>query len=241
MRLYLILTVILFSLVFYLNRAYASPYDLIGQKNLQTPYTKDTFIIQNPPSYYNTDKLTTLKYVAMGDSLTAGVGSDKYQDTFPYVYAQNLLNKSYEVTFVNLSEPGITSSELVKNQLSKAITENPDYITLLIGINDVHNFNSLDQFRKNLSTTLNELHTSTHANITLMTIPLLGVDNFPYPFNYLLQRRTNEFNQAIKTLPEIKYARLVDLYLPGPDYYSSDKFHPNNQGYIFWGKLINAD
>ncbi len=248
MRLTAILLALLLALTVYLNRSYAAFYDLIGQKHLGSPYTRNTFLIESLPTDFKNDKLTTVKYVALGDSLTAGVGSTNYKETYPYIAAKKLLSKSYEVTFENLGKPGAESSDVLNSQIPKAVLENPDYVSILVGINDIHNLKSITEYKRNMSQILETLKTKTHAKITVIDIPLLGYENWQFPYRDLLDLRTRQFNDALKNLPEIKNVNFIDLYtrsreqfLLDKNLYSSDLFHPNNQGYIFWGNLINVN
>lgn len=205
-------------------------------------------MLETPPTDFKNDKLTTLKYVALGDSLTAGVGATDYKDTYPYIAAQKLLAKSFEVTYVNFGMSGAESSNVLNSQVPKALLENPDYISVMVGINDVHNLRSVGEYQKNMSQILKILETKTKAKITVINIPLLGYENWRSPYRDLLDLRTKQFNDALKNLPEIKGTNFIDLYtqtkeqfLLDTSLYSSDLFHPNNQGYILWGNLINVN
>jgi len=71
------------------------------------------------------------------------------------------------------------------------------------------------------------------------------------PYNYLLNFRTKQFNDAIiSVVDSTKSDRIhvIDLYkhsynLARNDkkYYSSDLFHPSAYGYALWGDFLNAD
>ena len=227
----------------YLLFMYARFYNNIGEKNLQSPYSQNRFTLDNP------QKEGVIKYVALGDSLTAGVGSDDVKSTFVYQVASNFSKQFGKVEAVNLGQPGATSEDLIVDQLSVAIDEKPDYVTLLIGVNDIHNKVKVADYKSRLSYILNELLTKTNTRIILINLPYLGaLDVVPYPLNDALDLRTREFNKVVAELGHDDRIKLVDLYTPSYQpflenlsYYASDHFHPSDEGYLLWGKVINAD
>lgn len=239
----LLILVIIFLIVGYLYFAYARIYNYIGEKKLSNPITPKTYLLGN------TKSKVIIKYVALGDSLTAGVGSSNDNNTFPFIIAQKLVRNNNEVLLINLGEPGATTVEVISRQLSQAIKENPDYITLLIGINDMHNFQSLSRFQINFQFIVSELKERTHAKITVINIPYLGSDMLIYPpYNFIFELRTKQFNEIINKISLEKNVKYVDLYSQTNQLfkknnrlYSSDQFHPSSEGYKLWGELINAD
>lgn len=194
----------------------------------------------------------SVKYVALGDSLTAGVGSSTVDETFVYSYASHLLEKHSKVEILNFAQPGGTTVDVLNYQVPQAITEQPEYITLLIGVNDIHNKRTNTDFKKKYSAILDELLTQTTAKITVIEIPYIGSSRLVYPpFNYLLNARTQLFNKTILDLvtkrANTERVQLVPLYKEtylyskqNNQYYSADLFHPSGEGYTFWGKIINA-
>lgn len=231
----------------YLFLSYVRFYHLIGKENLQRPYTQEPIILVNPQGN------GTATYVVLGDSLSAGVGSSTIQDTFPYRYAEKLLEQYKEVKIVNIAQPGGMTTEVIENQISRAITQKPDYITLLIGTNDMHNKKTVTKFRKNYQYILDELLMKTDAHITVITVPYIGSPKVVYfPFNDVMNFRIRQFNTVISNVvnasPQRNRITFIDLYTKtytefkkdGP-HYASDLFHPSNAGYILWSKIINAD
>lgn len=221
-------------------------YHYIGFNNLKSPYNNNNYLVLR-----NNLGIGSASYIALGDSLSAGVGSTKISDTFVYIYALGLLDTYKEVTLTNLAQPGGTTDDLINYQLWEAIKQNPEYITLLIGTNDMHNKKSTNEFYENYFYILRELLTKTGAQITVINIPYLGSGKSVYPpFNFLLNYRTKQFNKTIKdVVRNIGYKdriKEIDLYnstylisKSNPNYYSSDEFHPSNKGYVIWGNLIN--
>jgi len=215
--------------------------------NLQSPDNENFLTFENP------GKGGSVKYVALGDSLSAGVGSDKVEETIVYQFALNLSKDYGKVDTLNLALPGGTTEDVIKDQLPLTINEKPGYVTLLIGINDIHNKFTDGQFTANYSHILNELLTKTEAKIVVINLPYLGASQaIRFPYNWLLNSRTKEFNGKISgVISEIEHQgriRQVDLYgktyktfNKDPKNYASDLFHPSGEGYLVWSKIINEN
>jgi lysophospholipase L1-like esterase len=228
----------------YINRSYAHIYNTIDSVALTSPDKLRTYLIAN-----NMAAKSTLTYVALGDSLSSGVGANKYEESFPYLLAQYLAGNDYQVTLRNHSAPGAKTADLLTGLLPGAIKDNPDIITLLIGTNDVHSNISQKDFSAGYEQILKRLSTETKAKIYIINLPFIGAtDLILPPHNYLLDQRTKKFNAIIKNLA-IKYqVKYIDLYTstealfkkPG-SYYSADFFHPSAEGYKIWADLIYAD
>ncbi len=211
--------------------------------NLSSPYTTSRVVLENPQGK------GTVTYVVLGDSLGAGVGAQTVEETYPYLLAKKLSDTYQKIELVNLAVPGAVSKEVLDGQLTKALTENPDYISLLIGINDIHNRVPLATFRQTYQNILDSLESNTQAKIVVINLPYLGSKTaMRFPFNVILATRTREFNKVIKSLVDQHNPRfvLVDLYSATEeardhqDYYAKDNFHPSGEGYLFWSKAINV-
>lgn len=232
----------LFLILGYLIFSYLRIYRYAGDVVLQNPYVTDSFTLENPRGQ------GSIQYVALGDSLSVGLGSQSVNETFVYQYALKLSEKYSQVKVINFGQSGATTKNLVDRQLAQAIAQNPDYITLLIGINDIHAQVSTDDFKRNYQYILSELVNKTKAQIIVINLPYLGSYKLIVPpFNTILDSRTKNFNSIISGGASNKRIKLVDLYgktyqvfSQDPKYYSSDLFHPSAEGYMLWSKIINA-
>jgi lysophospholipase L1-like esterase len=236
----LIFTCALFMWLFF---SYAHIYNVIGEFNLKSPYQQNTFTAGDLKS------ATHIRYVALGDSLSAGVGSSDVEHTIVYQYAKKLSATGAAVDVVNLAWPGDETEEVVANQLPAAIEQRPDYVTVFIGINDIHEKRSFTHYRNNLTLILNELLTKTNANIVIINLPYLGYKSLiGFPFDVLLDVRTKQFNGVISLLPKNNRVHIVDLYTGSKQKlntrsanYAADSFHPSDLGYMLWAGIINAN
>jgi len=230
--------------IIYLNRAYAHIYNFIGAKNLSQPSMEQEFHFSGA---VKTEK-TTVRYAALGDSLTAGVGAVDVKNSFPYLIADKLSAKS-NVELLNLGEPGAVTNDVVKNQLDKAITFQPNLVTVLIGINDIHNRVSLADFKISFNKTISSLTLKTKARIIIINIPLLGTtDLLLPPFRLYFNNQTKKFNAAIKEIAAANNVCIVNLYNQTKNQfskdlsvYAADHFHPSDDGYRLWSQIIYAN
>lgn len=230
---------LIFTLLFigiYLNRSYAYFYNYIGQNHLSPPHHEINTTINQ--GFKN--KLIT--YVALGDSLTEGVGASDYKYALPYLIAQKLSSEN-NVELINLAHAGDTSLDILVNQLPKALSLKPDLITILIGVNDIHNQKSLSEFESNYIQIVERLKKD-NTKIYLLAIPYLGSNKITYfPYNIILNFRTKQFNNIIKRISENARVEYIDLYSTNKstNFYSSDQFHPSDQGYEDLVKSINVN
>lgn len=237
----IVLNIILWSGFLWLS--YVGIYWRIGRSQLTVPF--DTTVIKFGPIAPG----ATTKYVALGDSLTSGVGSDTMESTIVYQYIEALANAHVSVESVNLAWPGDETRQVLKNQLPQAIKENPNVVTLFIGINDIHNKRSAAEFRQNYKEILDSLLKYTKAKIVVINLPYLGANNsVVFPFNVILNYRTRQFNDIISSLVHNERIQYVDLYSAtikdfnkDPKNYARDLFHPSGDGYLVWSRVINAN
>jgi len=238
------LTILALLLVGYFAFSYNIFYWFIGAKHLTSPYKENTLTLENP------QKEGFTKYVALGDSLTAGLGSNDVHKTMVYQYAQQLSTAHGKVDVINLGQPGATTVDLINSQLQPAIETNPNYITLLIGVNDIHANYAVSKYKTNLNYILQELLTKTSAKVVLINLPYLGSRKLThFPLNIILDSRTKQFNRVVELLAQDRNRiKLVDLYTGtrlsfshNNSLYSADLFHPSEAGYMLWSTIINAD
>lgn len=242
MRKYLILVLLILLIVIYLNRSYAYIFDEIKEKNLAQP-AQTTIELTSQPRLSK-----PVIYVALGGSLTAGVGSSGISNTFPYILS-NKLNKLHSpVKLINLGIPGATTQTVLQNELPTTIQDQPDIVTLFVGINDLHNLVSLQKFTENYKQILQDLTTKTAATIIILNTPYLGSKTLILPpYNLLYDFRTRQLNQIIKNLADSYHLQDIDLYSftktisDSPDFYSPDQFHPSDSGYKAWGQMISSE
>ncbi|MDD4332833.1 MAG: SGNH/GDSL hydrolase family protein [Patescibacteria group bacterium] len=238
-KLYLLIIFIII-LGAYLYCSYVFIYKKIDWAGLRSPDSQKIYLINN-----NMQSGKNLIYVALGDSLTAGVGADKYEQSFTYLLAQKIAGDN-QITLKDYGLPGAKTDDLIEKLLNSAITDQPDILTLLIGVNDVHYRVGKDEFQKNYDEILRQLTAKTKAKIYLINIPYIGANDLILPpYDSYFESRAQEFNVVIKELAEKYQLKYIDLYTPTVDqfkkngpHYSADSFHPSAEGYAVWAQII---
>lgn len=243
MKYFLIVLVLLAGLAVYLNRAYAHIFSFVGSRNPGNPTSQLSVTITTPPTAPATAALT---YVALGDSLTAGVGAAQESESYPYRLAEILAEKQQKkVTLVNLGQPGATSGDVLNKEVPLVAVYHPDIITLAIGVNDLHDRIPRETFQENLAAIVRAL-TPLTKHLNVITIPYLGSRAaFWPPFRAYFDWQTRQYNVALRQALVGQTVSLIDLYrlthehaVNDPEYYSADGFHPSAEAYDFWSTTI---
>ena len=224
----------------YLNRAYAyifSKFELTAPPPVRDYRTVNTM----------TEKSNLIRYAAIGDSLTAGVGASGASTTFPALLAEKIAaQKGMMAEVKNLGVPGATSFDILTGQVLDATQYQPDIITLFIGINDMHNFVPIEKFRINLAAAIEALQKTTKAKIYLINLPYLGAkDLILPPYDAYFTLKTQEYNEVIAAVAAEKNLKLIDIYdisskafSDDQSMYCLDRFHPSDKGYEYWVNKI---
>lgn len=186
----------------------------------------------------NAKRLTYLRFAALGDSTTVGLG-----DPLPgggwrgwaRLLAESL-QATYDVSFCNLAISGATTSVVREQQLEAALAHRPGLVSLLVGVNDVLRSTwDPDRVRDDLWTIAGSLDA---AGATLMTArwhdhsAVLGVPRF---VGRPLRERIEVVNSVYDDLHrEFGGLRLDLALLPEVrrrECWSIDRFHPSEVGH----------
>ncbi len=179
-------------------------------------------------------------YVALGDSTGAGLGAREGG------YVARLFKRIEErrpgSTLSNLCVSGATTAEVVQGQLERAVALNPDLVTVGIGINDIGHGLTLEQFSKNYEEILSTLKEKTHAQIVVTNLPdVSSAPRIPSVMRSEYQRQIDQFCRRLEEIANRHGVTIFDIYtitkdeLPShPEYFSSDGFHPSDEGYELW-------
>lgn len=222
----------------YLNRSYAHIYNTINNVGLSSP------LIQKTYSLGESDNTNAKTYVAVGDSLTAGTGVSRYEESYVYLLAQKLSARN-KINLHVEAIPGATAKQTVELLLDSTIKKNPDIVTVLIGINDVHGTVSKQEFAIEYEKILQRLTQETGAKIYTVAISYMGDKSLILPpYTVYFDKRIREFNRVIQELSQEYNVKYVDVYTATKkdslqrSYYSEDLFHPSAIGYSLWAQLI---
>jgi acyl-CoA thioesterase-1 len=179
-------------------------------------------------------------YVALGDSTGAGVGAG--DGGYVARLYKRLLERRPESKLSNLCISGATTADLLRSQLDRGVALNPDLVTVGIGINDIGHGLTLEQFSRNYEQILSTLKEKTHARIVVSNLPdVSSAPRIPGPLRSEYQRQIEQFSERLGEIANRHGVTVFDIHsitkaeLPShPEYFSSDGFHPSDQGYELW-------
>lgn len=193
------------------------------------------------------DCRAAVTYVALGDSTVEGVAATSAR--FNYVSRlHERLRAVYPAARVeNLGVGGAVSADVLERQLPRAVTLNPDLVTLSVGPNDLTTGVAVDAYARTIDRILGTLVRDTRALIVVNLLPDLTVTpRFARAENRnAVGRLTRQFNEALGKKARAHGVTIVDLYdrsreeVPRrPELVASDGYHPSDLGYARWAQLM---
>lgn len=183
-------------------------------------------------------------YVALGDS--TGVGQGAQYGGYVDRMFRKLVVKRPGSRLINLCVSGSTTVDVIRDQLDEAITAKPDLVTLGVGINDIGHGLSLQEFAKNYQAILERIKRETQAVVIVTNIPdISSGPRIPLTMRSEYHQTIIQFNQKLEEIAMAAGVIVFDIYtitheqLPShPEYFSSDGFHPSDDGYELWGQQM---
>jgi lysophospholipase L1-like esterase len=185
-----------------------------------------------------------INYLALGDSTGAGVGAR--EGGYVARLFRRILAKRPESKLTNLCVSGATTSDVLRDQLERGVSVNPNLITLGIGINDIGHGVSLERFSQNYDEILGTLRSKTTATIVVTNIPeISSAPRIPLGIRSQYQQLIVQYNKKLEEVASRHGVTVFDVYtitheqLPAhPEYFSADEFHPSDQGYELWAETM---
>lgn len=172
----------------------------------------------------------SLIYMALGDSLSQGIGATSPAKGMIGILAKRIANKTNRpVHVINVSKSGARIKDVLDNQLPElqALQQKPQIVTVDIGGNDMKFFNK-EKFE--------EEYTALAASLPEGTI-LLEIS--PYfkekavIANQLINKIAKNYNLKVARIENLSY-KLRFEFLD----YGGDFFHPSNRGYKKWADVL---
>ena len=183
-------------------------------------------------------------YVALGDSTGSGVGATNGG------YVARLFRRLSEARpaseLLNLCVSGATTEDVLRGQLQPGVERSPQLVTVGIGTNDIGHGFTIEQFAKNYDEILSTLKEKTQAEIVVTNIPdISSAPRIPSSMRSEYQRQIERFNERLEEIARRHGVTIFDIFsitrreLPShPEYFSSDGFHPSDEGYELWAEQM---
>jgi lysophospholipase L1-like esterase len=189
-----------------------------------------------------------VRYAVIGDSYSCGEGA-KPSESWPSVLTQHLRSQGVDVDLVsNPSVTGWTTKDAIEKELPKFVNANPNFATLLIGVNDWVQGVDDTAFRNRLSYLLDSMLAvlPNKKRLLVVTIPDFGVT--PSGPKYSRGRNIHEgianFNKIVTEEAHKRGLEVVDIFPlskkmgHGKSLVAKDGLHPSAKAYAEWEKLI---
>jgi acyl-CoA thioesterase I len=189
-----------------------------------------------------------IRYAVVGDSYSCGEGAT-LKESWPALLTQHLSAQGLHVDLVsNPSVTGWTTKDAIDRELPKFVNSNPNFATLLIGVNDWVQGVDEATFRNRFSYLLDQMLAvlPDKKRLLVMTIPDFGVT--PTGPKYSRSRNIHEgimhFNQIVTEEARKRGLTVVDIFplskKMGKDksLVAKDGLHPSAKEYAEWEKII---
>jgi lysophospholipase L1-like esterase len=189
-----------------------------------------------------------IRYAVIGDSYSSGEGA-KPTESWPALLTQHLKSQGVDIELVsNPSVTGWTTKDAIDKELPKFVNSNPNFATLLIGVNDW--VQSVDEtaFRNRLSYLLDSMLAvmQNKKRLLVVTIPDFGVT--PAGPKYARGRNIHEgitqFNKIVTEEAHKRGLQVVDIFPLSKNMghdkslVAKDGLHPSAKAYAEWEKTI---
>jgi lysophospholipase L1-like esterase len=193
------------------------------------------------------DRGAAVLYVALGDSTVEGIGASHPDASYVSLLHARLRAIYPHARLLNLGVGGATSSDVLERQLGRALSLQPQLVTLSVGPNDLTAGVPLAAYARTMEALLGRLATDTRAVIVVNLLPDLAVTpRFRgRPEEAAVGRLSAEFNEALARVAGRHGAHVVDLYAPSrrevparPELVAGDGYHPSDLGYARWAELM---
>jgi len=183
-------------------------------------------------------------YVAFGDSTGIGIGARGGG------YVARVFERIERVrsgsSVRNFCVSGAETADVLRGQLTRLDGVRPTLVTLGIGINDISHGVAPDAFARNYEEIVTRLRSRTNAPIVATNIPDIShAPRVPVFLHEQVRGRIQLFNTHIAEIARRHDLLLVDAYnmsrevIPNhPEFFSGDGFHPSDEGYEYWAKMM---
>jgi acyl-CoA thioesterase I len=205
-------------------------------------------ILSNVAMAQNKVEKEKIRYAVIGDSYSCGEGASP-KESWPALLTQHLNAQGLHVDLVsNPSVTGWTTKDAIDRELPKFINANPNFATLLIGVNDWVQGIDESTFRNRFSYLIDQMLAvlPNKKRLLVVTIPDFGVT--PTGPKYSRGRNIHEgiinFNQIVTEEARKRGLSVVDIFplskKMGKDksLVAKDGLHPSAKEYAEWEKII---
>lgn len=207
---------------------------------VSVPVTASPAAVAPPP------QVAEIRYLALGDSFTAGTGSSLAQ-AFPARLAERWRSGGRAVTLKNVAVNGFTTQNLLDREMAEVAPFAPTFITLAIGANDLVHGSSPASYRAQLRRIFAGLAAQSVAPASIVALPQpdwsLSPNAASFGDPHLVAQRIEAFNTVLREEAESTGARYLDIFALMRDLgrrgmVASDGLHPAAAAHEAWAVEI---
>ena len=192
--------------------------------------------------------MNPLRMVALGDSLTEGLGdpaADGGWRGWAALLADGLATHPSAVDLRNLAVSGALTADVMNRQLPAARAHRPHVATVVVGVNDTLRAGyDIHAVARNLDTTLAALAAGDTALLTACLPDPGRMLRLPGPLARPLARRMHSVNEVVHALSERYSAVHVHVaqsaWVDDPRMWSVDRLHPSERGHRALAREFHA-
>jgi len=187
------------------------------------------------------------RYVALGDSYTIGTAVEP-AERWPNLLVAALDDAPLSLALVgNIAVNGYTSRDVIDLELPQLAELRPDFVTLLIGVNDVVRGVPHEAYRRNTEAILDDLVALVSAErILVVTTPDYTVTPAGGGYGDPVRQSAGirAFNEILTTTASSRGILVVDIHdlslhaALDPSLVARDGLHPSGEQYALWVKRI---
>jgi len=189
-----------------------------------------------------------IRYAVIGDSYSCGEGA-KPTESWPALLTQHLKSQGVDIDLVsNPSVTGWTTKDAIDKELPKYVNSNPNFATLLIGVNDWVQGVDETAFRNRLSYLLDAMLAvlPNKKRLLVVTIPDFGVTPTgpKYAHGRNIHEAITQFNKIVTEEAHKRGLQVVDIFPLSKNMghdkslVAKDGLHPSAKAYAEWEKTI---
>jgi acyl-CoA thioesterase I len=190
-----------------------------------------------------------LRYLALGDSYTIGTGASSEAHNYPSILAGRLTEATgSKVGLTNPAVNGFTTQDLIANELGYLTRPKPQLVSILIGVNDLVQGRTADQYRKSLAEIYDAVASLglPSGHVVAIAIPNWSVVPAAASFGDpgRLRSMTDAFNVIAQKEAAGRGFTWIDITavstpgLGSSGWISADQLHPADIQYAAWADVI---
>jgi acyl-CoA thioesterase I len=192
---------------------------------------------------------SSIRFLPLGDSYTICDGA-KQSECWTELLSLSLFKKGIKLDLLaNPARSGFTTQDLIERELPMLEIYKPDFVTLLIGVNDWVKGLSKEEFKSNYELILDQIQAAlpNKQRVLILTIPDFSVkpEGKKYGNGRNISEGISGFNEIITKVAKDRGLKVVDLFQFSQEIkydkesVAADGLHPSAKEYALWEKMIH--